>query len=340
MDNKQKSIDVYSIIKPEIEKLINCGSTTPILDSRILLAHTLSYARSVYTHENINISKNQINKFQNLISERAKGKPVSRIINKKNFWKKEFQINKETLDPRPDSEVIIEYFFKYYEDKFKELKILDLGSGSGCLGLSLLDEYQNSKVSFLDVSKKSLKAVKLNSLKFKIYERTKLINLDWSSPDWDRDLLDFEKNIKFDAIVTNPPYIPSAEIELLQKEVKYYDPLIALDGGKDGLDAYRLIFSKLFKLLKPNGKIFVDIGYAGNNFEKASNCIYQILKDLPPKQFKEFQTISLYTISYLETVCSIHDNCFTEKLVGKNSLDSWNDMFQHSWIFTNLGNLF
>ena len=260
MDNKQKSIDVYSIIKPEIEKLINCGSTTPILDSRILLAHTLSYARSVYTHENINISKNQINKFQNLISERVKGKPVSRIINKKNFWKKEFQINKETLDPRPDSEVIIEYFFKYYEDKFKELKILDLGSGSGCLGLSLLDEYKNSKVSFLDVSKKSLKVVKLNSFKFKMYERTKLINLDWSSSDWDRDLLDFEKNIKFDAIVTNPPYIPSAEIELLQKEVKYYDPLIALDGGKDGLDAYRLIFSKLFKLLKPNGKIFVEIG--------------------------------------------------------------------------------
>ena len=192
------------------------------------------------------------------------------IINKKNFWKKEFQINKETLDPRPDSEVIIEYFFKYYEDKFKELKILDLGSGSGCLGLSLLDEYQNSKVSFLDVSKKSLKAVKLNSLKFKIYERIKLINLDWSSPDWDRDLLDFEKNIKFDAIVTNPPYIPSAEIELLQKEVKYYDPLIALDGGKDGLDAYRLIFSKLFKLLKPNGKVFVEIG---KNQEK---CISKI----------------------------------------------------------------
>ena len=126
--------------------------------------------------------------------------------------------------------------------------------------IKVWEDFKNQK--FLDgdkgeISKKSLKAVKLNSLKFKIYERTKLINLDWSSPDWDRDLLDFEKNIKFDAIVTNPPYIPSAEIKLLQKEVKYYDPLIALDGGKDGLDAYRLIFSKLFKLLKPNGKIFI-----------------------------------------------------------------------------------
>ncbi len=82
-----------------------------------------------------------------------------------------------------------------------------------------------------------------------------------------------------------------------------------------------------------NGQIIADIGYTGNNFEKADNCIKQILKDLPPKQFKEFQTISLYTISYLETVCNVHANCFTEKLVGRHSLDSWNDMFQHSWNF-------
>ena len=270
MNNENKSINVYSIIKPEIEKLIKSGSETAILDSRILLAHALCLTRPIYSHENINISKNQISSFQELITERENGKPVSRIIKRKNFWKKEFEINKETLDPRPDSETIIEYFFKYNEDKFKELKILDLGSGSGCLGLSLLDEYKNSKVSFLDISDKSLQVVELNSLKFSLYERTQLINLDWSLPDWDRKLLHIEKNIKFDVIVTNPPYIPSAEIDFLQKEVKYYDPLIALDGGKDGLDAYRFIFSKLLKLLKLNGKIFVEIG---QNQEK---CVSKI----------------------------------------------------------------
>ena len=260
MNNEKKTIDVYSIIKPEIEKLIKSGSETAILDSRILLAHALCLTKPIYTHENINISKKQISKFQELIAERQNGKPVSRIIKKKNFWKREFEINKETLDPRPDSEVIIEYFFKYYEDKSKQLKILDLGSGSGCLGLSLLDEYQNSKVSFLDVSKKSLQAVKLNSLKFNVYERTQLINLDWRSVDWEQKLLDIEKNVKFDVIVTNPPYIPSTEINFLKKEVKYYEPLIALDGGKDGLNAYRYIFTKLSKLLKLNGKLFVEIG--------------------------------------------------------------------------------
>ncbi len=260
MSNEKKSIDVYSIIKPEIEKLVKSGSETAILDSRVLLAHVLCLTRPIYTHENINISKKEINSFQELIAERENGKPVSRIIKKKNFWKKEFEINQETLDPRPDSEVIIEYFFKYNEDKFKELKILDLGSGSGCLGLSLLDEYQNSRVSFLDVSEKSLQAVEINSLKFNFYKRTQLINLDWSVPDWNRKLLDIEKKIKFDAIVTNPPYIPSKDINFLQKEVKNYEPLIALDGGKDGLDAYRMIFGKLLSLLNVNGKIFVEIG--------------------------------------------------------------------------------
>jgi release factor glutamine methyltransferase len=260
MNNEKNLIDVYSIIKPEIEKLMKSGSETAILDSRVLLAHALCLTRPIYTHEKINISEKQINSFQELIAERENGKPVSRIIKKKNFWKKEFEINQETLDPRPDSEVIIEYFFKYNEDKFKELKILDLGSGSGCLGLSILDEYQNSKVSFLDVSKKSLQAVKLNSLKFNIYESINLVNLDWRLTDWDRKLLDAEKNIKFDVIVTNPPYIPSTEINFLQKEVKNYEPLIALDGGKDGLDAYRLIFCKLLNLLNLNGKILVEIG--------------------------------------------------------------------------------
>ena len=266
MNNEKKSIDVYSVIKPEIEKLIKYGSETAILDCRILLAHALCLTKPIYTHENINISEKQISDFQELIAERQNGKPVSRIIKKKNFWKREFEINNETLDPRPDTEVIIEYFFKYNEDRFKELKILDLGSGSGCLGLSLLDEYENSKVSFLDVSEKSLHIVKLNSLKFKVYERTRLVNLDWSLPNWELKLLEIEKNIKFDAIVTNPPYIPSDEIDLLQKEVKYYEPLIALDGGKDGLNAYRFIFNKLSKLLKLNGKVFVEIG---ENQEKA-----------------------------------------------------------------------
>lgn len=111
-----------------------------------------------------------------------------------------------------------------------------------------------------------------------------------------------------------------------------------LEWNKKQSKQYRVIVEKTLDATVDSfsikdGKIIADIGYTGNNFEKADNCINQILKDLSPKQFKEFQTISLYTISYLETVCSVHANCFTEKLVGRHSLDSWNDMFQHSWNF-------
>ncbi len=260
MNDQKKLRDVYAIIKPEIEKLMRAGSDTAILDSRILLGHAMRLNKSLYTHESIKISEGQIIKFQELIAERQKGKPVSRIITKKNFWTKEFEINHQTLDPRPDSEVIIEYFLKHFKEKSNDLKILDLGSGSGCLGLSLLGEYQNSEVSFLDVSKKSLQAVKSNALKYNLHERTKLINLDWSILDWDRVLLDLEKNVRFDAVVTNPPYIPTNEIQFLQKEVRDYEPVIALDGGKDGLNAYRFIISKLVNLLNSNGKIFIEIG--------------------------------------------------------------------------------
>ena len=111
-----------------------------------------------------------------------------------------------------------------------------------------------------------------------------------------------------------------------------------LEWNKNQSKQYRTIVEKTLDVIVDSfsikdKKVFADIGYFGNNFEKADNCIRQVSENLPPKQFKEFQTISLYTISYLETVCGVHANCFTEKLVGRNALDSWNDLFQHSWNF-------
>ena len=134
-------IDVYSIIKPEVEKLKSLGFKTASLDCRLLLSQILEKANPVYTHEQVNISKNEIINFQTLVKQRQKGKPVSRILNKRNFWKSEFMLNGDTLDPRPDSEILIEAVLEYFSNKTQLLKILDLGSGTGCLGLSLLEEY-------------------------------------------------------------------------------------------------------------------------------------------------------------------------------------------------------
>ncbi len=253
-------IEVFSIIRPEVEKLKKLGFKTASLDCRLLLTQILGKANPVYTHERVNISENQIIKFQTLVKKRQSGKPVSRILNKRNFWKSEFIINEETLDPRPDSEILIEAVLEHFSNNKGLLKILDLGSGSGCLGLSLLEEYKGSLVSFVDVSKKSLKIVKKNTLKLNLKGQLKYINLDWHADDWDKKLLNLEKNKKFDIIVTNPPYIPSIDIKLLQTEVRDYDPTLALDGGNDGLDAYRSIIPRIKNLLKTNGKIFVEFG--------------------------------------------------------------------------------
>ena len=261
-----KNIDVYTLIKPEILKLRNIGIETANLDCRLLLSKSLDRRVSLYNHQNIFISQSEIAKFQSLIQQRLNGKPVSRIINRRNFWKKEFELNDETLDPRSDSETLIETIIEQYKDKLQFLKILDLGSGSGCLGLSLLDEYPQSEASFFDISPKSLEMVKKNALNLGLSERSKYINLNWKVNGWDKKLITIEKNIKYDIIISNPPYIPTDVIKTLKKEVKKHDPFVALNGGKDGLDAYKSILPKLLNIIKSSGKIFLEIGKGQENF--------------------------------------------------------------------------
>ena len=256
----KKKLDVFSLIKSEIEVLKKSGSETASLDCRILLSHVLEKTSTLYTHENVNITDDEIKKFKVLISERSFGKPVSRIINKRNFWKRDFKLNEEVLDPRQDTEVLITAVLKYYSNIFDKLDILDLGSGSGCIGLSLLEELKNSNVSFLDVSKKSLEIVKINATEYNLEHRSAYFQLNWNSKNWDSDLLKFRNKSKFDIIVTNPPYIPTDEIKSLQREVKDFDPFVALDGGLDGLMAYKTIFPKFNRILKNGSKIFVEIG--------------------------------------------------------------------------------
>ena len=253
-------INVYNLIKPEIARLKQSGSETASLDCRILLSIIINKDKPLYSHENIYITNSQITKFKHLVEERATGKPVSRITNKRSFWKRDFNLNEETLDPRPDSEVLITSVLKHYTDILDNLKILDLGSGSGCLGLSLLEEYQNALMTFIDISKKSLIITKHNAIKLNLQNRCKYLKLDWNSHDWDNHISHDLKKSKFDIIVCNPPYIPTNEIEFLKKEVKNFDPMLALDGGLDGLGAYKKIFPRIRKLLTDSGKIFVEIG--------------------------------------------------------------------------------
>ena len=273
-------IEANTIIKPALTILQKSNNKTPNLDCRILLGHAMGLNRSVYPHEQITITQKEINKFKILINEREKGKPVSRIINKKQFWKMNFNLNKETLDPRPDSEIIIETILNHFKDKLDNLRILDLGSGSGCLGLSILNEYKNSKVILVDASLDSLEIAKLNAINYNLFHRSKFININWFTKDWVKELLKNVENKKFDIIISNPPYIPSNEIDTLQIEVKKFEPRLALDGGKDGMDSYNSILPNIIDILKPEGKMFLEIGYNQQNLiNKIAKRCELIFKD-------------------------------------------------------------
>ena len=280
MDHKTINIEAYLITKEAIQDLNNHHNQTPNLDSRILLGFAMGLDRAIYPHEKINITENQINIFKKCIQNRIKGKQVSRILGFKNFWKMNFKISKATLDPRPDSEVIIETIMKFYPDKSKILRVLDLGSGSGCLGLSILYEYNKSKAFFLDSSLESLKIAKYNALKYKMDKRSEFVCLNWNNEMWDKELHDIVKGNLFDIIISNPPYIPSSQIQELQIEVKTYEPAMALDGGEDGMTSYRCILPKLANLLSSDGNAFIEIGInQKNDINKIANSGHLIFKE-------------------------------------------------------------
>ena len=239
----------------------------PELDARILLSYAINYQDIIYTHNDISISKNKKNKFYDYLNKRIQRKPVSRIVGSRNFWKKNFLINKYTLDPREDSEVIVDIVTKTYSNSNKHVQILDLGAGSGCIGLSIIGDLKNSSLLSLDICKQALEQVNINAKRLNLSKKLHYAQINWFEKTWIQNIKLITENEKlfskneFDIIVCNPPYIKSSEIKKLQIEVKNYDPLISLDGGIDGCDSYKAIFKDLSKLLSNNGVCFIEIGY-------------------------------------------------------------------------------
>ena len=214
----------------EIVRRLKDVSDTPRLDARLL------------TESGGNLEEK--------INRRLNHEPVSKIIGKKGFWKSEFITSSNVLDPRPDSETIIESVLKYYSEKNKPYRILDIGVGSGCLLFSLLDEYPYAAGVGVDISPDALLVAEQN----KGNRFATLFQKDLYDNHWTDDL------DRFDIIISNPPYIPSQDIKKLSPDVRLYDPIIALDGGQDGLDAYRALAQNLSSVLAPKGSIFLEIG--------------------------------------------------------------------------------
>ena len=250
-----------------IGKLKSSKVPNPEIDARILLSHASNNKNTIYMHNDISISKMNKNKFYYFLDKRVQGKPVSRILGSRNFWKSNFLINKYTLDPRPDSEVIIDVLTKTCNDSSKHFQVLDLGSGSGCIGLSLIDEIKNASLLSVDICKQSLEILNKNAQRLNLMNKLHYAQINWFENTWIENIKIITKNKKlfsknkFDIIVCNPPYIKSSDIEKLQIEVKNYDPLISLDGGIDGCESYRAIFKDLRELLATGGLCLFEIGY-------------------------------------------------------------------------------
>ena len=268
-------MNILELYKNSSELLKNKGILTYKLDVKILL----SFLLNVDTNELIlyfskDVDSCFVSKFDLLLNRRLNNEPIANIIGKKAFWDYEFFVNENVLTPRSDSEILIEAVLENFEDIDANLKILDLGTGSGCLILTLLKIYKNSFGVAVDISEKALEVAEINAKK-----------LDVKNIEFLNNNLNVGIEDKFDIIISNPPYIPKGEIDDLEPEVNKFNPIISLDGGVDGLDFYRYFSKNLSKNLKKNTKIFFEIGKGQDKdvitiFEKNNYKLVNIYKDL------------------------------------------------------------
>ena len=252
----------------EILTLINSGSeqlkknkiNSHSLDAELLLAKILRKKREeLIVNLNQKVNPEKIRNFKKLIDRRSKKEPIAYILEKKEFWSKNFFVNKNTLIPRPETELIVEKLVNIFEKK--AIQILDIGTGSGCILLSLLSELRNSYGVGVDISRKAIQIAIKNATKQHLRNRAKFFVRDFT------EVYDH----KFDLIVSNPPYIKKKDIKNLDDDIKKFEPKLALDGGNDGLDVIKKVIYKSKSILKVKGMLALEIG--NEQYKKVSKLL-------------------------------------------------------------------
>ena len=251
--------------------------TSHELDAEIILSNIMGVTREFLIINNKkNISKHIIKKYEVAIKRRINNEPVAYITGKKEFWSQIFKVDHSTLIPRPETELMIYKILNYFKNK--KINILDIGTGSGCILLSLLKELNLSRGVGIDVSKKAIKTAEFNSKKLNLFYRTKFKICDISK---------FSVGM-YDLIVSNPPYIATNEIKRLSRDIVVYEPIIALNGGVDGLDLIKKVIYKSKYLLINNGLLAIEIG---------TKQYFKVLNVLRQNGFRE-----------VTRVCDFNDN--------------------------------
>ena len=244
-------LKINAILNDSVKILSNYYIKTPKLDAEILLSSVLKKSiKQIIFDDKININQKQLKLYRDLVTRRKYGEPVAYILNKKEFWKYNFYVDRNVLIPRPDTEIIIEETLKLLKKDEKKL-VLDIGTGSGCIIISLAKERSKLYGSAIDISKKAIKVAKINA---KIHQLKNRINFYNSSVD------NFFKG-KYDLIISNPPYIKNYKIKCLDKDIYLYEPLVSLKGGPNGSFVLNKVIKKSSSLLKIGGKLVLEIGY-------------------------------------------------------------------------------
>ena len=238
-------------VKQASQFLKNHNISSYELDAEIILSNIMKVTREfLIVNNHLNISKSIIKKYNLAIKRRINREPIAYIIGKKEFWSEDFVVNNATHVPRPETELLIYKVVNFFKNK--RINILDIGTGSGCILLSILKELNLSRGIGIDISAKAIQAAKVNSKNLNLHNHSKFKIFDLNKYNIGR----------YDLIVSNPPYIPSKDIKNLSKDIINHEPIIALDGGLDGLDLIKKVIYKSSNLLKRNGLLAIEIGFS------------------------------------------------------------------------------
>ena len=241
--------EAIAFAEQELKRSNNLNSR---LDSEILVSHLINVPREIIHYKlKENLPSNKTEELQKLVNRRAKKEPIAYILNNKEFWSTNFYVDRSVLIPRPETEVLIDLILSHINNKNNYFSILDIGTGSGCILISLLKELIKAKGIGVDKSSKAIAIANKNSISQQVNNRVVFKNLNLEEIKFDK---------KFDIIVSNPPYLPDVSLKNLNLDIKLYEPKIALQGGVQGLDFLYKIINLASKILKINGLLALEIG--------------------------------------------------------------------------------
>jgi release factor glutamine methyltransferase len=251
------------------------GLAGPVIDARLLVEAAADATRvDIVTDPYRPLSEDQAATLDDYLTRRVRREPVSHILGRKGFWKIMLNVNRDVLTPRPDTETVVDTILKQTQER-QVFSVLDLGVGSGAILLAILAERPAARGLGVDVSEEALAVARDNAAHLGLAGRVALLRGDWT---------DGLADANFDVVVSNPPYIAAEVIETLEPEVRDWEPRLALDGGADGLDAYRRLAPEILRVLKPGGKFAVEIGY---DQKEAVEALFQAAGALDVRTIKD-----------------------------------------------------